>query len=200
MTFKGYPYDICYIEENTVAVTLPDSHQILKINLVNREITTTITRKKSYCFGIDSNGETIVTLERRDLKAYATFLDLAGKKLRCIKKNGLFWECVTVYGGKLYCTDWRRNKVLCMDENGDKVWEIDNELINPRGIGVDNNQFIYVACKNNVNIISPDGVTSRIILPEADGIKNANSIFVDRNSQTLLVSNMRDGNAFVFDI
>ncbi|CAG2194680.1 unnamed protein product [Mytilus edulis] len=85
MIFKGCPYDIGYLEENIVAVSLHGTHQILKINIDNKEITTTITRKKSYCFGIDSNGETIVTIERRDLKAYATFLDLAGKKLRCIK-------------------------------------------------------------------------------------------------------------------
>lgn len=203
MTFESKPYNVCYIKDNTVAVNLPDIHQFLKIDLVSKEITTTIRRGTGdYSYGIDSNGKCIVVTESFGLNYKLSFLNLDGKVVRCVDMGGQF-DNVTMFESKLYCTDWLSNKVLCMEDNGNKLWEIDkNKLETPLGIALDNNQFIYVACTNNnsIIIISPDGVTSRILLSEADGIKKPTGVSVDRETQTLLVSNRNDGCAFVFQI
>ncbi|CAC5380624.1 unnamed protein product [Mytilus coruscus] len=213
MVFRGKPYCVCYIKDNTVAVTVPDRHQIVKIDLVSEEITTTIRRGVAvHSYGIDSNGECIIVAESFGFnKNIVSILDLDGKVVRCVDMKGEL-DFVAMFENKLYSTNWETSMVLCMEENGNKLWEIDTkkletqignkEFNQPMGIAIDNNQFIYVAWKTNntIIIISPNGLSSRLLLSEADGIKNPTDISVDRETQTLLVSNRSDGCAFVFKI
>ncbi|VDI58211.1 Hypothetical predicted protein [Mytilus galloprovincialis] len=207
MTFGDTPYYVCYIKENTVAVTLPKSHKILKIDLVSREIVKTIVRENNTkCYGIDSNGKVIVVAEYLDgfnQNESVYILDLEGRELRCINMNSKFWEGLTMFKDKFYCTNWNSNKVLSMQDDGDTLWENDTkELSKPIGIAIDNNQCIYVACEKNskIIIISPDGLTSRILLSTADEINEPTDISIDRETQSLLVSNRRNGVAFLFSI
>ncbi|CAC5361032.1 unnamed protein product [Mytilus coruscus] len=96
ISFVDNPVSVCSIKDNIAAVTLPNSYQILKIDVVSGEIISQIKRGNK-CYDIDSNGETICVVEKTGSKEYIAILDLSGKELRCIKMNGSFWSCATIF-------------------------------------------------------------------------------------------------------
>ncbi|XP_052073832.1 uncharacterized protein LOC127711760 [Mytilus californianus] len=199
MHFDDTPTDVCFIKDFLIAVTITKQNKILLIDLSQKSNTKTITVPDS-CFGIDSNGETlIVKLPGRRLLT----LDLDGNILSEVNVPGLYSLHTAQYENNIFCTDRNFNRISCNTNKGALLWTYKHEdICEPYGITVDKHGFIYVACKGNDKIVavSKDGKSSRTILSKDNGIVQPVAINIDKTSSTLLVTNRSNGNAFVFEI
>ncbi|CAG2241319.1 unnamed protein product [Mytilus edulis] len=98
---------------------------------------------------------------------------------------------VALFKGNIYSTDYSENKVCCYKSSGEPLWTFQHDdIVNPRGITLDKNGFVYVVSKSNnrVVVVSPDGKTCKTILSEADGINTPKAIDIDRETGIMIVS------------
>ncbi|CAG2225934.1 unnamed protein product [Mytilus edulis] len=169
---------------------------------VNNKVITKTIEVADVCYGIDSNGDTLVVKLIGSRKKLLT-LDLEGSILSEIRVPGEFTFRIALHKDNIVVTDWKANLISCYTNNGVLVWTYKHEDIRePFGITVDKNGFIYVACKGNdkIVVLSEDGKTSKTILSKVDGIVNPLAINIDKTSSTLLVTNASNGKAYLFDI
>lgn len=112
------------------------------------------------------------------------------------------WSYITCFKNKFYLTNDCNHTVTCCDNHGNVKWAYKDELNIriPRGISVDKNGNVFVACKrsNNVTVISPDGSRAKQILDKQDGLEEPCALHYDRSTNRLLVANFM-GRAFLFD-
>ncbi|CAC5413853.1 unnamed protein product [Mytilus coruscus] len=199
---EGEPSGICYIKGNLIAVTIHFEQTIFFIDISQDNITKTI-KVTDECYGIDSNGETlVVNLVGSEVIKLLT-LDLDGNILSAVNVPGMFTICTALYKNNMLCTDWNDNLISCYSNNGILLWTHQHEDIRePFGITVDKHGFVFVACRGNDQIIvlSEDGKTSKTILSNENGIDSPHAISIDKTSSTLLVTNYSNGDAYVFDI
>ncbi|VDI59230.1 Hypothetical predicted protein [Mytilus galloprovincialis] len=199
--FNDEPNDICYIKGNLIAVTILQKRKILLIDLIMKKITKTF-QVNGACFGIESNGETLVVSLHGSSHKLLT-LDLDGYILSEVTVPGKYTIRMALYKSNILVTNWKDNIIYCYTNNGLLLWEHKHkDICEPFGITVDKNGFIYVACKGNdkIVVLSKDGKTSRTILSKDNGIVYPRAISIDKTSSTLLVTNSFDGDAFVFKI
>lgn len=113
------------------------------------------------------------------------FLLVEDKELNCM-------GYITTYMDKLYYT--QKNTVSCYSLTGKKLWEFKDESILKGALGVttDKHSNIYVSDRfnNSIVVISPDGETGRRILGKKDGIIEPYGIFINKENDTLLVTNL----------
>ncbi|VDI59229.1 Hypothetical predicted protein [Mytilus galloprovincialis] len=199
---EGEPSDICYIKGNLIAVTIHFEQTILLIDISQQNITKTI-KVTDECFGIDSNGETlVVNLVGSEVIKLLT-LDLDGNILSAVNVPGMFSICIALNKKNMICTDWNDNLISCYSNNGILLWTHQHEDIRePFGITVNKHGFTFVACRGNDRIIvlSEDGKTSKTILSKESGLDSPHAISIDKTSSTLLVTNFSNGDAYLFDI
>jgi DNA-binding beta-propeller fold protein YncE len=88
--------------------------------------------------------------------------------------------------------------------NGKVQWEFYDEhvLVSPTGITTDNNNNIYVVSEgsNSLVVISPDGQNYKALLSDRDELNLPWTIYCDRASNQLLLTNRRDDNGLLYDI
>lgn len=109
---EGEPSDICYIKGNLIAVTLHFEQTILLIDISQQNITKTINVTDE-CFGIDSNGETlVVSLVGSEVIKLLT-LDLDGNILSAVNVPGMYTICTALNKKNMICTDWNDNLISC---------------------------------------------------------------------------------------
>ncbi|CAC5413850.1 unnamed protein product [Mytilus coruscus] len=199
--FEDEPNDICYIRGNLIAVTILQKRKILLIGLITKSITKTFQVTDS-CFGVESNGETLVVSLHGSSHKLLT-LDLDGYILSEVTVPGKYTIRSALYKSNILVTNWKDNIIYCYTNNGVLSWEHKlKDIGEPFGITVDKNGFIYVACKRNdkIVVLSKDGKTSRTILSKENGIVYPRAINIDKTSSTLLVTNSFNGDAFVYEI
>ena len=96
---------------------------------------------------------------------------------------------VITSGDNIYHTNRATNTVSCHKINGDKLWEFQDVAIirEPRGVAVDKDLNVYVACwgNNSVVVMSPDGKRCRTVLGESDGIDRPYAIYFDKVKKQL---------------
>ncbi|CAC5391108.1 unnamed protein product [Mytilus coruscus] len=59
VTITGYPYDACFVRNNTVAVTLELTYQTTMVDIVKNKNIQTI-KLSHYCYGVASDCKTLV--------------------------------------------------------------------------------------------------------------------------------------------
>ncbi|CAC5413852.1 unnamed protein product [Mytilus coruscus] len=199
--FEDEPNDICYIKDNLIAVTIVRKHIILLIDLLTKNITKTI-KVEDLCFGIESNGTTLVVILGAREPELLT-LDLEGNIISQVTVPGKCILRMTLHYESIVCTDFKDNLVSCNTNKGILSWTHKHEdFLEPLGLAIDKHGFIFVASKNSnkIVVLSEDGKTSRTILSKDDGIVSSTAIHIDKLSSTLLVTNLSNGDAFVHKI
>ncbi|XP_076108066.1 uncharacterized protein LOC143076234 [Mytilus galloprovincialis] len=200
ISFKDEPNDLCYIKDSLIAVTFLTVPNLLLIDLIQKDITKSITVEGS-CYGIDSDGATLVVSLNDRPKRLVT-LDLEGTILSEIGVPGEYTVRTALYKNNIVCSDWKDNLIYCYTKNGDLLWKYKHvDICEPFGITVDKHGFIYVACTRNgkIVVLSEDGKISRTILLK-NGIVGPRAINIDKTSSSLLVTSSLNGDAFVFEI
>ncbi|CAG2214488.1 unnamed protein product [Mytilus edulis] len=184
-TFKSHPYDVCFVRNNTVAVTFKSVNQTTLVDIEKNKIIQTI-KLSHYCYGVASDGETLVISEDRK----CTRVNLHDKSHTILNgMDGVFH--ISLFQGSIYGAIPEENKICCFDSTGEPLWTFQHqEIVWPVGITLDMNGFIYIAShgNNSIVVVSPDGKTCKTILSEADGIKRPWAIHINKDTEMMIVS------------
>jgi hypothetical protein len=193
----GYPFDVTYLDDRTVAVSTTNGIEIINFN--NKKTERRINTDQ-WSFGITyHNGVLLWCEEKRGIQMMKLSDDRSTTFVKQI--NLPSYPYVTTCGGKVYLTNCNTNTVKCYTIKGDKLWEFKDEsvLTDPRGVTVDNYDNVYVTSNssNSVVVIEPDGRQGRQILSSDDGLKEPTGISFDKSKNSLIVPNCR-GPCFLY--
>ncbi|CAC5373366.1 unnamed protein product [Mytilus coruscus] len=190
------PFDVTYIDENTVAVTHnTEPYHIEVINIASKKIVKKI-KTSDRCYGITNKEGRLIYYDSwggiRTLTDESTVVQVDRYKT---------WNFVTTSKDTIYHTYPSTNTVTCYTVTGQKVWEYKDELIlkSIYGVTVDNDSNVYLVSywNNSVIVLSPDGKHAHPLLQE-NGIKNPYGIHFDNGRNILLVTNF-NGTAFLYN-
>ena len=199
---SGNPRDVTCIDSNTIAVSVADKDNEIRIlDLSNRSITRRISTETTVCGITYNNGFLICCAKDKGLIRIDLRDDSITPVVRCSLSH---WSYVTTNGNNMYYTNYDSSKVTCCDMNGRVQWEFcdDGILVLPSGIATDNNNNIYVVSEgiNTLGVISPDGQSYKALLTECAGIRHPWMIHCDRASNQLFFTNRTDDTGLLFDI
>ena len=102
--------------------------------------------------------------------------------------------------GKVYVVDPFNDSITCLKPDNCLVYQYkDSELVNPRGLAVDNEDNIIVCGgnSNNVTTISADGNKIATLVSSEDGIKSPFSVAYRAIDNTLVVGSTNQNNLFI---
>ncbi|XP_071179330.1 E3 ubiquitin-protein ligase TRIM56-like isoform X2 [Mytilus edulis] len=200
ITFVDSPSDVCYIEDDIVAITFPEARLIHLVDTEKNRIKNTLNIK-GYGYGIESDGEKLfVRISNQDS---FIVLDLEGNILRRIQIPG---DCITrftIIENNIICTNWDTSEILSYDMNGNLLWKYrHDEIRKPIGIAKDTSGNIYLSCQDSdkVVVLSSTDRSSFTFLSNSDGLNKPFSLHIDQQRSLLLVANEKDGKAFVYHI
>jgi hypothetical protein len=173
------PWDVTVIDRTTAAVTLLDEKMIQLISVTDGLSTTRSIRVRGECYGITGvDSKLAVTCDPNSGHASVKVLSMDGKVLQSITtdRDGQRLQVpryiTSTPGGagdpaKLYVTDCDTNIVLCYTLDGRCVFQYrGRDLSFPRGIAVDVENNMYVACSGTRTIlqVSADDKKGRVLL------------------------------------
>ncbi|CAC5374118.1 unnamed protein product [Mytilus coruscus] len=185
ISFTAGPWDACYVMKNTVAVTLGDANQTAIVDIEKGTIIQTI-KLSHYCNGVASDGKTLIISSDHDQSTTVNLNDMSHTILEGVRASS-----VSFFQGNIYVSIFKGNEVSCYKSTGNLLWTfIHDDLYFPRGLALDKNGFVYIACKeeNCIVVVSPDGKTCKTILSEDDGIVDPYAIDINRETGTMIVS------------
>ncbi|CAC5374074.1 unnamed protein product [Mytilus coruscus] len=193
LTLTGSSNDACYVRNNTVAVTLVSANQTALVDIEKNEITETI-EVSHFCSATASDGQILVISCRKK----STIVNL--KDISHTILEGVSAHHIALFNGNIYGTIGKR--VCCYKSTGKPLWTfIHNDIVNPAGLTLDRNGFVYIVSKqkNSIVVVSPDCKTCRTILSESDGIKEPYDIDIDRKTGIMIVSNKKSDDSCSYD-
>jgi DNA-binding beta-propeller fold protein YncE len=96
-------------------------------------------------------------------------IDIKGDVLKEVKTTYTYYSVVA--NDTIYIPKWTENKIVCLDADGNQLFEMFNEdLKTPLGITSDSDGNLYVVGfnSNNVFLFSKDGQTCKELIPASD--------------------------------
>jgi DNA-binding beta-propeller fold protein YncE len=192
-------YDLTTIDSQHIAVTYGVEGYIEIINIITDEVET-IIKTGDRCLGIsyfDGKLYTVVGWQA------ILVTDLCGKTLTTIELYTDHAGCIATNKDGIVYSDFVNNTVTYCTFEGKRIWEFRSESVSfPRGLAFDNNQNVFVAGSdsNNVTIISRDGKTSRTVLTESNGLEYPRAVSFDKRHGLLLVCNVGNKKAAIFEV
>ena len=187
---QGVPFDVAYLNDRTVAVSIDNGIEIINIDTKNSERRTNTSQ---CCYGITYHNGVLLWCEENS----GIQMKLSdGRITTLVKQTNLPpHSYIATCREKIYQTDRNTNTVTCYTIKGDKLWEFKDESVlkDPRGVTVDNDGNAYVtSCgSNSVVVLEPDGRQARQILSSKDGLKEPTGIYFDKSKNSLIVANYR---------
>jgi hypothetical protein len=198
---SGNPCDVTCIDSNTIAVSVVDRDNQIRIIDLNKRSTTKQINTKSTVYGLTHNdGSLICCVFDKGLIR----INLKDNSITPVVRCSLpAWSFVTTNGNNIYYTNHTTDRVTCCDLNGEIQWEFNdtNVLASPYGITTDNNNNIYVVGERskNVVVISPDEQSYKVLLSGRGNVKLSWGIHCDRASNQLLLTD-RGNPGLLYDI
>ena len=199
---SGFLRDVTCIDSNTIAVSVVDTdNQIRIIDLNKRSITSPINTKSAVHGIAHNDGSLICCSQNKGLIR----IDLKDNSIITLVRCSLpSYSYVTTNGNNIYYTNAFTDKVTCYDMNGKLQWVFydTNVLESPRGITTDNNNNIYMIGQklDNIVVLSPDEENCKVLVSDHDGIYLPCGIHCDRASNQLLLTKTGGDTGLLYDI
>ncbi|CAC5374089.1 unnamed protein product [Mytilus coruscus] len=184
VTFTNGPCDVCFVRNNTVAVTLGSARETALVDVEKKEIIQTI-KLSHFCNGVASD-DNILVISCVDKSTLVNRIDNSHTILKGVKTYR-----IALFNGNIYGTNNSQNNICCYKSSGELLWSFKhNGIVNPEGLTLDKNGFIYIASygNNSIVVLSPDGKTCKTILSESGGIKDPHAIDINRETGMMLLS------------
>ena len=199
LKFPTFISDIAVVNDNTVIITLPGSHQLQFIEVLPKLTGGRVIQLDVECIGVDIVGNDVyVTCNNNDVGEVRK-LDLEGNvtKILGIYDDGSFmfkapyYLAVDVSSKNIYVGDGYNSTVGCLSSaEGNIVFQYDDaELLWPRGLCCDDDSKVLVCGgdSNNIHVINTKGIRENILLSSVDGIRQPYSLAFRRADNTLIV-------------
>lgn len=197
---KGAPWDIAVLPgESKAVVVLPDTNSIQFIDTKN--LTSGIDIKMA---GSDEKRGIAATNDRifvGGMDRYIYVLDFEGTLLSTIFVNGeKFCYLLTTSKGDLVYSDFSSIHRIKLD--GTEVYTFKSpDLKNPKKITTDELGNLYIVGKDSHTIhrLTPDGTLLDVILHEDVNIHHPRSVFFDKETSKLFISNHSGKELLIFN-
>lgn len=198
--FREAACDICYVKDDTVAVTLSNDNDVVLIDVKENKVVKNI-HLSHQCFGVSSNGEVLVISHKKERSIVIVNINDMSEEIL----EGIEVDRITMFKAKIYGTNISNDKISCHRMTGELLWTFTSQdIIRPTGISVDMHGCVYIVSSGNdkIVVLSSDGKTNKAILCEEDAICGPFAIDINRKTGTMLVSSFTgdSDNAFVFKI
>ena len=195
----GYPLDVTYLDDRTVAVSISTGIEIININTKTTE---RCINTSQWCYGIAYHNGILLWCEvKRGIQMRKLSDDRITTLVKQIRLPSDSY--ITTCREKIYQTNPNPNTVTCYTIKGDKLWEFKDESVlnDPTGVTVDNDGNVYVTSERSscVVVIEPDGRQGRQILSSDDGLEEPIGIYFDKSKNCLLVTNYH-GHSFMYHV
>ncbi|VDI34659.1 Hypothetical predicted protein [Mytilus galloprovincialis] len=191
LTFKEDPDTVCFVKNGTVSVSFYRSCAVALVDIVQSKVIRHF--KFSHpCYGVSSDGQVMVIAKPTTQNVIVINLQDDSKE----KLRGINLHNISLFMGNIYGTNAWNNTVSCYKLSGEMLWTFKHvDIVTPVGIALDQNGFIYVACRgsNNIVVVSPDGKSCRTILNQDNGINTPQSVAIDVKSGIMLVISLTNG-------
>ena len=208
VTLTSEPRGVTVISPTEIAVTLPDESKIQLVS-THKKLTTTRSILTSLpCYGItkNTNQELVVLCDDGFKTTAIQVLDLDGKDLKTLKMNQRGhvmlknpWDLAVNLDGQQVCvTD--RGKLVCIDLEGNHVFQYaDENLVNARGVVVDELGRYYVCGtgSGNVHQVSADGKKTSVILGDSD-VSAPQAAAYHKSKRLLLLTSVSEDNVYMY--
>ena len=199
LKFQTYISDVTPLNDKTVIITLPGSHQLQFIEVLPKLTSGRVIQLDVECIGIEIvGGDIYVTCNNNDVGEVRK-LDMEGDvtKILGTYDDGSFmfkapyYLTVEANSKRIYVGDGYNSTVSCLNsDDGDIAFQYDDaELLWPRGLCCDGdgNLLVCGGDSNNVHVINSEGRKESILLSSVDGIRQPYSIAYRRCDNTLIV-------------
>lgn len=199
ITFYSCPWDICTLDPDKVALTIPDKKEIVimetkKFTLVHQ------IKVSNSCSGISAMDGRIVVVSD---KIGFLILDRMGTIAATIKADVSGVRYVVAAFGNIYYTDFIRKTVNCIDMSGNKVFRFQNDNLKyPCDITAIRDEFVLVTGYNSKNLIAvaADGKYHEIILTHRDGLMYPTAVDYCHETGSFMLCSNRRGTVEVFEM
>jgi DNA-binding beta-propeller fold protein YncE len=195
----GYPFDVTYLDDRTVAVATNNGIEIINIDT---EKTGRRINISQWCCGITYHNGVLLWCEE---KSGIQMMKLSNDIITTLVKQSNMppYSYITTCREKIYQANRNTITVTCYTIKGDKLWEHKDEFVlsDPWGVTVDNDGNVYVTSyrSSSVVVLEPDGRQGRQILSSGDGFKEPRGIYFDKSKNCLLVTNYH-GPSFLYHV
>ncbi|XP_063409704.1 uncharacterized protein LOC134692965 [Mytilus trossulus] len=202
ISLSSEPFDIVALDDESVAVSFGRNRYIEKINM-NTKVVTKIHSGVN-CWGLSYDGEYLYAV----IDGYGTYvavITLTGKLIRRIPVGSEFdqIEYITTYGKNVFFSVFIPKNIVSINLNGSVQWQFQKNIFNqPRGVTSDihGNIFVTGFSSHNVVVIENNGHDCSELLNKGSGLHYPTSIYFDNLKARLLVSNLNDGFAYLYNI
>ncbi|XP_052779471.1 uncharacterized protein LOC128216826 isoform X2 [Mya arenaria] len=192
-----YPFDVCHIGGNEVAVCVnnnnDDRGELHFINSTKGKLVT--TRKLSFthrCYSAAHHGNNLYISSRTALYVY-TMTGKLVKKLYEDKSGGdtVMRIAISNDGKTIYITHFSNNQLITLDNLGNKLATFtDPDLLRPHGVHATTAGHVFVCCHESDTVlqVDKDGKTKLATLArKQDGVYAPTALLFSSRSSSLVV-------------
>ncbi|CAG2244245.1 unnamed protein product [Mytilus edulis] len=192
------PYEPFYISEvdsNTVAVSCRNNRTILMINISTCSVISTINTCHN-CYGLSYDDDILYVVIDMSI---IHVMNLTGKVMRTINLPSDDIRDITVDRDRLICIE--NKSIYCCSLDGKVRWKFQHELYQDR-VTIDAVGNVYMTDRytNTLNVVTHDGKRCIKILTKLNGLNQPCGFSFDNKENALLICNIYDGKAFLFDV
>ena len=204
--FKSWPRCVAVTSHEDVSVTVgeldkPGEVHILgtgngKLKLIKK------MKMEHFCHGIAHFDKYTYIASRDALYKYIMKDQLIGKIYEDAPCGPYSFSvnkiCVTGNGEKLYVSDWRHNRLVVLDNQGEtrQTFVPDDDILSgTSGVAVTSDERVYLcgfSTKNVMEVFPGCAEDMRLVAGEADGIQSPNALIADDLRKTLTVVQSND--------
>ncbi|XP_052778823.1 uncharacterized protein LOC128216895 [Mya arenaria] len=191
-----YPYDVCHIGGNEVALCVnnDDRHELHFINITKGKLVT--TRKLSFshkCYGAAHHGNNLYISSLTALYVYT----MTGKQVKKLYEDKTGGDTVKRFaisndGKTIYITIHSNNQLITLDNLGNKLATFtDPDLRGPWEVHVTTAGHVFVCCyfSHTVLQVDKDGKTKLATLAGGqDGVHYPQALFFSSRASSLVVA------------
>jgi hypothetical protein len=177
-----------------ILVIYNDQSIIHVIDLTNFNIVSEIKVKEQPCSICTFNSNICVGL----LLGGVLIIDIKGDVLKEVKTTYTYYSVVA--NDTIYIPKWTENKIVCLDADGNQLFEMFNEdLKTPLGITSDSDGNLYVVGfnSNNLFLFSKDGQTCKELIPASDKMSHPRAVNYN-DVLGLLMITTETGEVFIY--
>ncbi|XP_052781867.1 uncharacterized protein LOC128218276 isoform X2 [Mya arenaria] len=188
-----YPWDVCHIDGNEVAVCV--NSKLLFINATKGKLVT--TRKLSFshkCIASAHHGGQLYISSGIALYVYT----MSGKKVKRLYKDKsgdrTVRKCAISNDGKtIYFTNYDEHQLITLDNDGNKLTLLtDPDIKFPTGVHVTPAGHVFVCCSDTVLQVDKDGKKKLAILTREEHMEVPLALFFSSSTSSLIVGGWED--------
>ncbi|XP_052779559.1 uncharacterized protein LOC128216897 [Mya arenaria] len=192
-----YPFDMCHIGGNEVAVCVNNNDNRCELHVINITKGKLVTTRKlslfHRCFSAAHHGNNLYISSNTALYVYT----MTGKLIEKLYEDKSVMRIAISNDGKtIYTTNLSKNQLITLDNLGNKLATFtDPDLLGSWGVHVTTAGHVFVCCYNSNTVlqVDKDGKTKLATLARRqDGVYTPQAVFFSSRTSSMVVGGWKD--------